>query len=891
MDTPDTVSPPVWHHRPAREVLDFLGVDADRGLDEAQAGTARARHGTNTLPERPGKPAWLRFLLQFHQALIYILLAASLITAALGEWVDAAVIFGVVLINAVVGYIQEARAENALLALRRLLAVSARVIRNGQKTTVPAADLVPGDIVLLDAGDKVPADLRLIHSHELQADEAMLTGESLPVVKHARTLPLDTLLAERLNLAYSGTLVTRGAGTGVVVATGIHTETGKISTLVAQAPDLATPFTRKIGRMSRILLWVILALAALTFGIGLMRGQPAFDMFMAAVAMAVGAIPEGLPAAVTVVLAIGVKRMAARRAIIRKLPAVETLGSVTVICSDKTGTLTRNQMTVQALWADGQEYAVTGVGYLPEGEILLHGTPAKLAGALHETLLAGLLCNDATLFRHGDEWKLSGDPTEIALLTAAYKAGLGAGHSEAHPRVAMLPFESERQYMATAHARGELRMIFVKGAPEQLLARCASQLDEAGRETPFDHQAAEAAASAMAARGLRVLALARKAHSEDQLGHHHLKTDLVFLGLQGLMDPPRPEAQRAVAACRQAGIMVKMITGDHALTAATIARELGLAEADRVFGGRELARLDAAAFARAALECNVFARVEPEQKLRLVQALQAAGHIVAMTGDGVNDAPALKSADIGVAMGRNGTEAAREAAAMVLTDDNFATLVAAVEEGRGVFDNLTKFVVWTLPTNFGEGLVLTAAIVLGIALPITPLQILWINMTTAALLGLTLAFEPIEPGIMNRPPRRPDAALLDRRLGLRILLVGSLMVIGAFGLFEWKLASGGSLEQARTVAVNLFVMAETWYLFNCRSMTRSSWSLGFFSNPWLLVGVAAMVLLQGLFTYLPAMQAVFQSEPLNLTDWLLLTLAAAGISLVASLEKRWFARR
>ncbi len=889
MDTPGTVAPPVWHHRSVREVLDFLGVAADRGLDQAQVGTGRARHGPNTLPEQPGKPAWLRFLLQFHQALIYILLAASFITAALGEWVDAAVIFGVVLINAMVGTIQEARAEDALLALRRLLAVSARVIRDGQKTTVPAAALVPGDIVLLDAGDKVPADLRLIHSHELQTDEAMLTGESLPVVKHARALPLDTLLAERLNLAYSGTLVTRGAGTGVVVATGIHTETGKISALVAQAPDLATPFTRKIGRMSRILLWVILALAALTFGIGLMRGQPAFDMFMAAVAMAVGAIPEGLPAAVTVVLAIGVKRMAARRAIIRKLPAVETLGSVTVICSDKTGTLTRNQMTVQALWADGQEYTVTGVGYQPDGEILLHGAPAKLAGALHETLLAGLLCNDATLVRHGDEWKRSGDPTELALLTAAYKAGLGAGHSEAHPRVAMLPFESERQYMATAHARGLLRMIFVKGAPEQLLARCASQLDEAGREMPFDHRAAEAAASKMAGRGLRVLALARKAHGEDELGHHHLKTDLVFLGLQGLVDPPRPEAQRAVAACRRAGIMVKMITGDHALTAATIARELGLADADRVLGGRELARLDDAAFARAALECNVFARVEPEQKLRLVQALQAAGHVVAMTGDGVNDAPALKSADIGVAMGRNGTEAAREAAAMVLTDDNFATLAAAVEEGRGVFDNLTKFVVWTLPTNFGEGLVLTAAIVLGIALPITPLQILWINMTTAVLLGLTLAFEPIETGVMNRPPRRPDAALLDRRLGLRILLVGSLMVVGSFGLFEWKLASGGSLDEARSVAVNLFVMAEIGYLFNCRSMTRSSWSLGFFSNPWLLAGVAAMVLLQGLFTYLPGMQAVFQSAPLNLTDWLLLTLAAAGISLVASLEKRWFA--
>ncbi len=891
MNTPGPSAAPLWHHLPVREVLDSLDCDADVGLAADQVECARARHGFNTLPQRPGKPAWLRFLLQFHQALIYILLAATLITAALGEWVDASVIFGVVLINAVVGYIQEARAENALLALRRLLAASARVIRDGRKTTVPAAELVPGDIVLLDAGDKVPADLRLIHSHELQADEAMLTGESLPVAKHIRALPRDTLLAERVNLAYSGSLVTRGAGIGVVVATGLHTETGKISTLVAQAPDLTTPFTRKIGRMSQVLLWVILALAALTFGIGLMRGLPAFDMFMAAVAMAVGAIPEVLPAAVTVVLAIGVKRMATRRAIIRKLPAVETLGSVTVICSDKTGTLTRNQMTVQALWAGGQEYTVTGVGYAPQGAVLLDGASADIAGALHETLLAGLLCNDAALIRHGEAWQHSGDPTEVALLTAAYKAGLDTGHSAEHPRLALLPFESTRQYMATAHARGARRLIFAKGAPEQLLARCSTQLDAAGREIPFDHAAAEAAASAMARRGLRVLALARKAHGEDELGHHHLKTDLVFLGLQGLMDPPRPEAQRAVAACQQAGIVVKMITGDHALTAATIARELGIPDADRVLGGRELARLDDTAFARAACECNVFARVEPEQKLRLVQALQGAGHIVAMTGDGVNDAPALKSADIGVAMGGSGTEVAREAAAMALTDDNFATLVAAVEEGRGVFDNLTKFVVWTLPTNFGEGLVITAAIVLGIALPITPLQILWINMTTAVLLGLTLAFEPIEAGVMQRPPRRPGAPLLDHRLGLRILLIGSLMVIGAFGLFEWKLSSGGSLDEARTVAVNLFVLAETGYLFSCRSMTRSSWSLGFFSNPWLLVGAGAMLALQGLFTYLPAMQAVFLSAPLSLADWLLLGLTAAGIALVASLEKRLFALR
>jgi Ca2+-transporting ATPase len=884
---PDTSSKPV-HHLTVHGVLEALSSDAELGLSLDEVAARLARFGPNSLPERPGKPAWLRFLEQFNQALIYILLAAGFITAALGEWVDSGVIFGVVLINAVVGYIQEAKAENALAALKRLLATSARVIREGAKSTIPAAELVPGDIVLLDAGDKVPADLRLIRSHELQTDEAMLTGESLPVAKHTHALPEDAVLAERINLAFTGTLVTRGQGQGVVVATGVQTETGRISSLVASAPNLSTPFTRKVARMSQVLLYVILVLAGMTFAIGWLRGEAAFDMFMAAVAMAVGAIPEGLPAAVTVVLAIGVKRMAARRAIIRKLPAVETLGGVTVICSDKTGTLTQNQMTVERVWSGGGWYEISGVGYAPEGEVLREGEPTAVTGALKETLLAGLLCNDALLKRDETGWKVMGDPTEGALITAALKAGLSKDHVEENPRWGVLPFESERQYMATAHHRGEDRMVYVKGAPERLLERCGGMMDADGVKVDFDpaaREAVEAAAARMAQQGLRVLALACKGHRDDDLGHHHLSGGLVFLGLQGMMDPPRPEAKLAVAACMSAGVAVKMITGDHALTAQAIATALGLARVDQVFTGRELAAMDAAAFSRAAQDCDVFARVEPEQKLRLVQALQGAGHVVAMTGDGVNDAPALKAADIGVAMGKNGTETAREAADMVLTDDNFATLVAAVEEGRGVFDNLTKFVVWTLPTNFGEGLVLTTAIVAGVALPITPLQILWINMTTAVLLGLMLAFEPIEDGVMARAPRHPEAALLNHRLALRVVLVGVFMLLGAFGLFQWKLGLGASLEEARTVAVNVFVAAEMFYLFNCRSMTQPVWRLPVFGNPWVWVGVAVMALLQLGFTYLPGMQQVFHSVSLGWSDWLLILCVGWSISFLVSMEK------
>ena len=874
-----------WHARAVEEAVLGLGADPVAGLSDDEAAARLLRHGENRLPAPPGKSALRRFVEQLMQPLVLVLILAGTVTAFLGEWVDAGVIFGVVLVNAVIGYVQEGKAEAALAALAKSLAAETLVVRGGDKQRLGAHALVPGDTVLLAAGDRVPADLRLIEAHGLQAMEASLTGESTAVEKHTAALPQDTLLADRGNMAYAGTLVVSGQATGLVAATGTATETGRISRLIAAAPDLQTPLTKKMAAFSNWLLLVIGGLALLTFGVGLARGEAAFDMFMAAVALAVGAIPEGLPAAVTITLAIGVSRMAKRRAIIRKLPAVEALGSTTVICSDKTGTLTENEMTVRALWAGGDHHAVSGSGYAPEGAIGEKDFPPAIAGALRELLLAGALCNDAGLSRREGRWQIVGDPTEGALLVVARKAGLDEHTLQAmFPRSDVLPFDSAVQYMATAHEIEGVLMVYAKGAVERLLPRCATMLAADGRELPLDAATVERQAEALAAHGYRVLAFARRA---GELSHAALEQGLVFIGLVGMIDPPRPRAIGAVKACHGAGVRVKMITGDHAVTALAIARQLGIAgEGARVLTGRELAALDDAALATAAHEVDVFARVEPEQKLRLVQALQRNGEVVAMTGDGVNDAPALKSADIGVAMGLAGTDVARESAAMVLTDDNFASIEAAVEEGRGVYDNLVKFITWTLPTNFGEGLVIVAAILAGATLPITPLQILWINMTTAVLLGLMLAFEPVEKGLMHRPPRPPKAPILDRPLIARIVLVSVLLLLGAYGLFLIELRQGHTLAEARTVAVNVFVVVETCYLFNCRSLTRSFVAVGLFSNPWVWVGSGFMLGLQLLMTYLPAMNRVFGTAPIGIREWLMIAAVGLVASWVVGLEKR-----
>ena len=893
-----------WHHMPGEEVVDLLQTNPERGLDEFEVKHRQEQFGPNVITGKGGKGPLMRLLLQFHQPLIYILLAAGLVTAALQEWVDSGVIFGVVLVNAAIGFLQESKALEAIAALAQTMVAEATVLRAGARRRISSAEVVPGDLIFLQSGDKVPADMRLIELRDLQIDESALTGESVPVKKKRGVLAHDTVLADRRNMAYASTLVTYGQGTGVVVATGNATEVGRISALIAAAPDLQTPLTRKIGHFSHILLYAILALSAATVLIGILRGQPPLEMFMAAVALAVGAIPEGLPAALSITLAIGVARMAQRRAVIRRLPAVETLGSTTVICSDKTGTLTENQMTVQAISAGGEAFQVSGVGYDPSGTILKQGEPfnPSQSPVLMECLRAGLLCNDSILLEKEGRWDVQGDPTEGALIVAAAKAGLSVPEVAAQfPRLDVIPFESERQYMATLHqmGQGELQAAYVKGAVEIILERCTESLDATGTRTTVDSERVLGEVERMASNGLRVLGFAKKEISPESapFDHEDVANGLCFLGLQGMIDPPRAEAVSAVKACHTAGIRVKMITGDHAVTASAIADRIGLLDAggsspskDAALTGKTLATIPDQELIEVVEKTSVFARVDPEQKLRLVEALQARGHIVAMTGDGVNDAPALKRANIGIAMGITGTEVAKEAADMILTDDNFAAIEAAVEEGRGVFDNLTKFIVWTLPTNLGEGLVILLAIIAGVTLPILPVQILWINMVTAVLLGLTLAFEPKEPGIMTRPPRDPKTPILTRYLIWRIILVGGMLSAAAFGLFEWELQRGASEAEARTVAVNVFVFVEIFYLLNCRSLTKSMFQLGLFSNPWLFFGVSLMVLLQLLYTYVPAMNWMFHGAPIPLEAWAYILIAGFIVYLVIGFEK-WLRQR
>jgi len=888
-----------WHHLPSQEVSKLLQVDFKTGLSADEIKQRQEKYGLNKLAPQKRISEFIRFLLQFHQPLLYILLAASVITFCLGETVDSLVIFGVVFVNALVGYLQEAKAERAIEALAEMVITEATVRRDGKKVRVASEDLVPGDIVLLQSGDKVPADMRLFQVRNLQIDESSLTGESVAVQKKEEDLIEGTPLADRSNMAFAGTMVTYGQAEGVVCLTGDHTEIGRIARLTSGVTNLVTPLTKKIAHLSKLLLFVILGLAVLTFIVGVVRGNSAVEMFMAAVALAVGAIPEGLPAAVTITLAIGVSRMARRRAIIRKLPAVEALGSATVICSDKTGTLTENQMTVQKIYAGKELYDLSGNGYDCNGQISLGNQPVTpdASFVLKECLLAGVLCNDSQLIKEKKGVIVRGDPTEGALLVSARKGGLEQAEvGSRFPQVDTVPFESEHQYMATLNRSedGGSHVIYLKGALEKILERCSDELVDHNKTQGLEKEHIQRTAEEVAKNGLRVLAFARRIlpSSQERISHQDAAGGFTFLGLQAMMDPPRAEVIEAVQKCQAAGIRVKMITGDHVLTAAAIARQIGLQGTDNsndkafAITGKELEHLSDEEMAKIVDRLVVFARVAPEQKLRLVKALQARGQVVAMTGDGVNDAPALKQANIGIAMGISGTDVAKGSADMLLTDDNFASIEAAVEEGRCIFDNLTKFIVWTLPTNMGEASIILTAIFLGVQLPALPVQLLWINLVTAIFLGLMLVFEPKEKQLMQRPPRDPDQPILTFELLMRTGFVVLLMLGGAYWLFLHALhAEHVSLAEARTTVINLIVMVEIFYLFNCRSLTQSMFAIGPFTNLWVIGGALVMIGAQLLFTYLPIMNRLFHSAPISLEIWLKIIGISLVIFLIVEIEK------
>lgn len=889
-----------FHELSTTDVIESLKSHSEKGLTHTEVRTQHDRFGPNELKAKPAKPAWLRFLLQFNQALLYILLVAGLIKALLGSWTNAAVIWGVTVINAIIGFVQESKAEGAIASLAATVTTETTVIREGQTLKIPSRELVPGDLVLLASGDKVPADLRLINTRNLQVDESALTGESVPVEKGTSPLNADTPLAERINMAYAGSFVTFGQGYGIVVATAEATEVGKISQSIDQRANLTTPLTRKFAKFSHTLLYIILALATLTFVVGIGRGQAWTEMFEAAVALAVSAIPEGLPAVVTVTLAIGVNRMARRHAIIRKLPAVETLGSATVICSDKTGTLTENQMTVQAIYAGERHYVISGAGYSFDGEIGLRDEQESLQddlidlhSPLLECLTAGLLCNDSHLKETDGRWTVVGDPTEGALIVAGRKAGLvRAEMADQMLRLDSIPFESEFQYMASLHqAKHETQsshVIYIKGSVEAILQRCSQMLNTHEEVISIDRPSIHREAEAMATHGLRVLAFAKKKVSLNHttVDHADIESGLIFLGLQGMIDPPRSEAIDAVHACQSAGVQVKMITGDHITTATAIAERIGLRKEGRVlaFAGKDLERMDDRELAQMAEDGTVFARVAPAQKLRLVEALQSRGEIVAMTGDGVNDAPALKQADIGIAMGKAGTDVAKEAADMLLTDDNFASIEAAVEEGRTVYQNLRKAIAFLLPVNGGESMTILISALLARTLPILSLQVLWLNMVNSVTMTVPLSFEPKSSGVMHRSPRDPREPLLSGKLLQRILAVSVFNWILIFGMFEWAWDTTGNAAVARTMAIQALVAGRIIYLLSISQLGFALLNIfrgrttALSDAPAVGLGILATVLLQIFFSQWSVMNNLFQTAPLSLNQWLICI--AAGLPMI-----------
>jgi magnesium-transporting ATPase (P-type) len=881
-----------WHTGTPESIFSNLSTSPG-GLSPEERVKRLSEHGPNRLPEAVSRGPVMRFLSQFHNVLIYVLIVAGGITAMLEHWVDASVIFAVVVLNALIGFIQEGKAEDALKAIRSMLSHYAMVMSDGKQIKVKAEALVPGDIVFLQSGDKVPADLRLFRSKGLRVQEAVLTGESIPVEKQTAAVALDAMIGDRKNMAFSGTIVAQGQGSGIVVATGAATEIGRISTMVAQVQLVTTPLLRQMAQFGRWLTIAILIIAAANFLFGVfIRDYLVTEMFLASVSLAVAAIPEGLPAIMTITLAIGVQRMAKRNAIIRRLPAVETLGAVTVICSDKTGTLTRNEMTVRSIATAVTAFELAGTGYDPHGgistgskDVLLEDRPL-----LNEAVRAAVLCNDASVEHKGDQWLVHGDPMEGALLVAGMKAGLELDSElKLYPRTDLIPFESEHRFMATLHhSHSNGSFIFIKGAPERLLEMCISQRTLDG-EQALDKEYWLDKIDKMAQQGQRVLAIAVKPVTQDkiELTFDDVKNELTMLALFGLLDPPREESISAVKQCQRAGIRVKMITGDHGATAQAISRQLKLENTAEVLTGHDIESMSEDALRQRVRDVDVYARVNPEHKLLLVRLLQEQGDVVAMTGDGVNDAPALKRADVGTAMGLNGTEAAKEAAEMVLADDNFASIAHAVEEGRTVYDNIRKAVLFILPTNGGEALIILGAVLLGFShLPMTPVQILWVNMITAVTLALSLAFEPPEKNVMRRPPRDSKQPMLTTHLIWRVAFVSLILMIGTFGLFLWEVERNASIEHSRTVAVNTLVMFEIFYLFNSRYITDSvfNWA-GFTENRLVLISIATLIMFQLGFTYLAPMQTLFGTASIGPDVWLRIVLISSSVLFLVEIEK------
>ena len=870
-----------WHALPVEQVFEKLGSRSD-GLLAAEVATRAKQYGPNRI-ERSRRDGALKILgRQLVNPLVYVLLAAALLAVLMGKVTDGFVVLAVVFINTVVGFIQEMSAGKAIEALSQMVPEHTTVVRGGVQKTIPAHEIVPGDVVLLQPGDRIPADLRMFDVSNLHADEAMLTGESLPVSKHVAPVPLDAVVGDRRSIAFGGTLVTSGAAAGVVVAIAGATELGHISQLLRETTGLQTPLTRRLAKLAGAITVSIVIVAALIFVVGLLRDYALFDSALAAITMAVASIPEGLPAIITIASSIGVRRMARRHVIVRHLPAVETLGSTTVICTDKTGTLTRNEMTVQALSTGQAEYELTGVGYVPEGVLLYSGTKADpTPPEVVELLRASILCNDSTLLQKEGQWTIVGDPTEAALVVAGRKLGLDEVLlREAYQRRHVIPFDSERQFMATLHgtASGHA-LVCMKGAPEVVTTFCATSVDG----TQLDSERVQQQVNALAASGMRVLAIASGTASDSMAKFEGVSpgVPLQFLGLLAMIDPPRPEAAEAVQRCLNAGIKVKMVTGDHPATALAIGEALGLVDGGPnrlgLVTGLELARATDAELEDLVASSSIFARVAPEHKLRLVKALQARGEVVAMTGDGVNDAPALKRADIGVAMAISGTAVAKEAADMVLADDNFASIAAAVEEGRRVYDNLIKSLTFILPTSLGQAMILLVAVLFfpvvngHLLLPIEPVQILWVNLIVAVMLTLPLAFEATEPDVMSRPPRPPDAPLLSGFLIIRTFLVSSLMTASAIGLFlvEYQrdlrlgIDPATALAESQTVAVTTIMLFQAIYLLNCRSLTDSVFRIGLFTNLHVYYGIATALALQLCFVYLPAANRLFHTHPLS----------------------------